>query len=100
MSFNRQHLPNTRTVQARLQFAIMAQLVVWEARWFEVGDGGALVLRRRAFMGSAVAAEGAARDFLRYDLLVDEDVISPSVHQRELDTPQRARLAGGGCRCC
>ena len=78
----------------------MAQFVCWEARWFEVGDGGALVVRRRAFMGSAVAAEGAARDFLRYDLLVDDAVISPSVHQRELDAPQRARLAGGGCRCC
>ena len=78
----------------------MAQLVCWEARWFEVGDGGALVLRRRAFMGSAVAAEGAARDFLRYDLLVDDAVISPSVHQRELDTRQRARIAGGGCLCC
>jgi hypothetical protein len=51
-------------------------------------------------MGSAVAAEGAARDFLRYDLLVDDAVVSPSIGQRELDTRQRARVAGGGCLCC
>ena len=83
-----------------LQLTIMAQVVVWEVRWLEFGDGGPPRWRWRAFMGDADVAEAQAREFMRLDLLPDEMVAHAQMHLRPLSTARRMRLAGGGCQFC